>query len=336
MVRSRPLAQVIQDAKKRDKLFAQVRKALTKKHFTQRELRDAYRIAATRLYEGQLEYIGVLLRLMTGLSANVICGLKWKDLQSIKDYGIKKLIVTRQALNDGSATKGFESLEDYLCFPCSDILSRHLEEAFRLTQKLYPAFSSFDEWPIVRQKEAGHKRGGGKALFAPRELEMLCGQLIKELKLPDWIVTIPDQGEGTKETNLNSYGGDFFRENFRFWTLSFAGMTNDEAAYLIGNTPETTFGRYYCDYLNDSSQYLLYMKLRRLDAVLTENEEPACIREHTTSGTMRDYIATGPQPASLQLRVSLPPEASSLAVEIACSQVVSVFAAPVGGKGETT
>ena len=327
-----PLAQVIQDAKKRDKLFAQVRKALTKKHFTQRELQEAYRFAATRLHEGKPEYVGVLLRLMTGLSANVICGLKWKDLLSIEDYGIKKLMVTRQALNDGSSTKGFESLEDYLCFPCSDILSRHLEEAFQLTKKLYPAFSSFDEWPIVRQEETVHKRGGGKALFAPRELEKLCRQLTKELKLPDWIVTIPDQGEGTKETNLNSYGGDFFRENFRFWTLSFAGMTNDETAYLIGNTPETTFGRYYCDYLNDASQYLLYMKLRRVDAVLTENEEPACVREYSASGAMRDYIATGPHPASLQLRVSLPVEASKLDMEITCNRTVSAFAAPVSGK----
>lgn len=180
-----------------------------------------------------------------------------------------------------------------------------------------------------------HKRGGGKTLFAPRELESLCRQLIEELRLPDWIVTIPDQGEGTKETNLNSYGGDFFRENFRFWTLSFAGMTNDETAYLIGNTPETTFGRYYCDYLNDASQYLLYMKLRRMDAVLMENEESACIREHTASGTMRDVVATGSQPASLQLRVSLPPEASTLDVEIACSHAVSVFAAPVNGKEKT-
>lgn len=330
-----PLAQVIQDVKKRDKLFAQVRRALTKKHFTQRELQEVYRIAASRLHEGKLEYIGVILRLMTGLSANVICGLKWKDLLTIEDYGIKKLVITRQALNDGSATKGFESLEDYLCFPCSDILERHLEEAFWLTRKLYPAYSSFDEWPIVRQVEVVHKRGGGKVLFAPRELEVLCRQLIKELELPDWIVTIPDQGEGTKETNLNTYGGDFFRENFRFWTLSFVGMTNDETAYLIGNTPETTFGRYYCDYLNDVSQYLLYMKLRRMDSILAENEEQVSVREHTVSGNMQESITTGSQPASIQLRVSLPLETSMLDLEIASTHAVSVFAAPVSIKEET-
>jgi hypothetical protein len=272
---------------------------------------------------------------MTGLSANVICGLKWKDLLTIEDYGIKKLVITRQALNDGSTYKGFESLEDYLCFPCSDALSRHLEEAFQLTKKLYPAFSSFDEWPIVRQTEAVNKRGGGKTIFAPRELESLCRQLIIELQLPDWIVSIPDQGEGTKETNLNTYGGDFFRENFRFWTLSFVGMTNDETAYLIGNTPETTFGRYYCDYLNDASQYLLYMKLRRMDSILAENEDQASVREHTVSGNMQERIATGSQPASIQLRVSLPPETSTLDMEIASTHAVSVFAAPVSIKEES-
>ena len=328
-----PLAQVIQNVKQRDKLFAQVRKALTKKHFTQREWQEAYRIAASRLGEGKLLYIGVLLRLMTGLSANVICGLKWKDLLYIEDYGIKKLVVTRQALNDGSATKGFESLEDYLCFPCSDVLTGHLEEALRLTEKLYPAFSSFDEWPIVRQAEAVNRRGGGKAMYAPRELESLCRQLIRELQLPDWIVTIPDQGEGTKETNLNSYGGDFLRENFRFWTLSYAGMTNDETAYLIGNTPETTFGRYYCDYLNDASQYLLHVKLRRLDTILTQREEPGAVREYTAAGNLQGSVSTGPQPASFLLRVSLPPEAAALDVDIACSHAVSAFAASMIEEG---
>lgn len=289
-------------------------------------MKQAYRFAVSRLREGRLEYIGVLLRLLTGLSANVICGLKWKDILNIESYGIRKLIITRQAVNDGSAYRGFESLEDYLCFPCSNALSRHLEEASQLTKKLYPAFSSFDEWPIVRQSEALNRRGGGKAMYAPRELESLCRQLIRELQLPDWIVTIPDQGEGTKETNLNSYGGDFLRENFRFWTLSYAGMTNDETAYLIGNTPETTFGRYYCDYLNDASQYLLHVKLRRLDTILTQREEPGAVREYTAVGNLQGSVSTGPQPASFLLRVSLPPEAAALDVDIACSHAASAFA----------
>ena len=36
--------------------------------------------------------------------------------------------------------------------------------------------------------------------------------------------------------------------------------------YLLGNTPVTTFGRYYCDFLNDAVQFILYRKMMRLEA----------------------------------------------------------------------
>lgn len=327
-----PLAQTIQDVKTRDKLFSQVRRALTKKHFTHNEFRVIYELAVRNLEQGNTEYLGVLLRLLTGLSGNVICALKWKDLHSVEDYGMSKIIIERQVVNDGSSVKGFESLEDYLCFPCSDLLVRHLETAYQITKTKYPTFTDFSEWPIIRSSAGTNKRGGAKTYYPPRELESLCKQLVETLNLPDRIVSIPSAEDGTKETNLNDYGGDFFRENFRFWTMSYAGLTNDETAYLIGNTPETTFGRYYCDYLNDASQYLLYVKLRRLDALLSDKGTPAVIIERSFTGDFCESLSTGSQQTGLQLRVTLPQDATRFELELNSKYAFSTSIVPINSK----
>ncbi len=320
------LQQVLQDKKIRDKLFYQVRNALTKKQLTHDEFSRIFQLAAEKFEQGEKIYIGVLIRLLTGLNSNTVCGLKWKDIIDIDDYGIKKIVIARQVTNDGREYKGFESLADYLCFPCSDLLLQYVESARSFAIESCAA-EGIAERPIVWEAETKNR---GKQAFSPRKLDELCKQLIKSLGLPDRFVVIPSRSEGTKETNLNEYGGDFFRENFRYWSLSLAGMTNDETAYLIGNTPETTFGRYYCDYLNDASQYMLYTKLRRIDAMLLRRTDCDCsIEEKLAIGDEagRITIETGPEPANVQLKINVPPEASWLKVEVDSKQAFSVFAA---------
>ena len=324
-----PLEQELRDIKKADKLFAQVRKALTKKHFTKAEFQRLFSSVTEGLYNGKTEYLGVLLRLLTGMSSNIICALKWKNIVSLPEYGIKKIVTEKQLVNDGSGAKGFESLEDYLCFPCSDVLAYYLETVYKLTREKHPAFSDIGDWPGIRDLEDDKQRGANR-YYPPRELDKLCKELIKCLQLPDNIIAIPDNADGTKETNLNKYGGDFLRENFRFWTLSFAGMTNDETAYLIGNTPETTFGRYYCDYLNDASQYLMYVKLRRIDALLLSAEKFSTVKESTSHGEFGKTIVTDACPTEMQLRLSLPNNSTRVDVKLESKFAMSVFAAKVG------
>lgn len=322
------LQQIIQDKKRREKLFYQVRGALTKKQLTREEYQRIFQLAAEKVKQGKTEYIGVLIRLLTGLNSNTICGLKWKDIIEIDDYGIKKIAIARQVTNDGCEYKGFQNLEDYLCFPCSDLLSHYIELARSLAIKECGSETKIMEWPIVQASDTINQN---KQAFSPRNLDIRCKQLINSLSLPDRVVAIPSQNNGTKETNLNEYGGDFFRENFRYWSLTLAGMTNDETAYLIGNTPETTFGRFYCDYLNDASQYLLYTKLRRIDAMLLgSTENYSSIEEKLATGDEAGHIRieteTGPEPANVQLRINVPPEATWLNVDIDSKYAFSVFA----------
>ncbi len=314
-----PLSDIIKDKKTRDKLFSQVRRALTKKHFTQDEFTAAYNRAAELFACGQMEYIGVIMRLLTGLSSNVICALKWKDIISVSDYGFQKIVVTRQITNDGKTKKGFDSLEDYLCFPCSDLLRMHLQTASEYTKSHYSASENMLEWPVVRTFEKTEHARRVSDAFPPQELDRLCKEMIAFLDLPDRFVSVPSEKDGTKETNLNHYGGDFLRENIRYWTLSYAGMTNDETAYLIGNVPDTTFGRYYCDYLNDASQFLLYVKLLRLDSLLLSgNQKGATYEKHIIIG---DYFQKkiGPVSAPMGVQVQVRPSDDASWLEIAAN-----------------
>ena len=326
-----PLAQAIQDKKTRDKLFAQVRKAMTKRHFTKDEFIAAYQRAVELFYSGCMEALGVIVRLLTGLSSNVICALKEKDIIALPDYGIQKIVVTRQLTNDGKTTKGFESIEDYLCFPSSDLLWKHLQELKDITRQQYPAYDDYSEWPIVRASKKTKRYQHAWEPVPPQELDALCIDLLSDLDLPDHFVTLPSQKDGTKETNLNHYGGDFFRENFRYWSLSQAGMTNDETAYLIGNVPETTYGRFYCDYLNDASQYLLYVKLLRLDALLEGKNQMVATSEKITvkDGHFNKYFRTSSTPMSVQAEIRFSADASKLELGANCKHGFSGFIAEI-------
>ena len=112
-------------------------------------------------------------------------------------------------------------------------------------------------------------------------------------------------------------------------------MTNDETAYLIGNTPETTFGRFYCDYINDASQYLLYVKLRRLDAMLTDDGQSAVTGRRWDMNAATNPICTGTSPTMIQLNIKPPPDAD-WELSIKSEHGVSLLIAPVNEKRSLT
>ena len=124
-----------------------------------------------------------------------------------------------------------------------------------------------------------------KAL-TPKALTVLCKDAIASLNLPEKIISLPIENGEEKETDLHSYGGDFFRENFQHWAQNLCKLTADEIQYLLGLTPETTFGRYYCDYINDASQLIMQTKLNRLCSYLSNHE-------HTVIRSFRKESITG-------------------------------------------
>ena len=283
---------------------------------------------------GHIEYLGVMLRLLTGLESNTVCALKWKDIVKVPEYGFSKIIVTRQVTNDGKEEKGFDKLEDYLCFPCSFLLQKFLNTQSAKTKRIVLDWTNFVDLPVVTTAENLQSNKTRYSAFPPSNLDRLCREVISSLGIPDHIIEIPDKEKGTKETNLSHYGGDFFRENFRYWALNKAKFSIDEVLYLIGNKPETTFGIFYCDYLNDASQLVLYTKMLRLDTLFAESKDlKASFEEiHSENTFSHKYSNHSPEPLQLRIRLKLPEDRNGAIFEATCKNGMNTYVTPLISK----
>lgn len=279
-----PFSEILTDKRRADRLFRQVRNALTKKHLTEAEMQSIFQFVCDKIDKGDIRYLGVLMKLLSGIRSSIICGLRWKDLKKVPDYHFSEMIITRQVSLDGSSVTGFTDASDYRCYPCPTLLMDYFERIQETIKKSIPG--GIDDLPIVcNASEVGIASAYRKAL-TPKALTVLCKDAIASLNLPEKIISLPIENGEEKETDLHSYGGDFFRENFQHWAQNLCKLTADEIQYLLGLTPETTFGRYYCDYINDASQLIMQTKLNRLCSYLSNHE-------HTVIRSFRKESITG-------------------------------------------
>lgn len=284
-----------------NKAFIEIRKALTKKSFTEEEQKKIYKIVNKKIYEdGKWEYIGVLIKLLTGLESNIVCGLQWDDFVLVEEYGFYKFNIYKQVTNNGESYSGFNSTFDYRCIPCSGILAHYLCKLLEnIKMKTLEDLGkrnivlSIDSWNLERKSTT---------TFSPDKLNKICRGIVDEIGIVDVHISYSDNIKGTKETNLSRYGGDIFRSNFKYWAYSYAKMTADEVQYLLGNRPDTTFGTYYCDFVNDMAQLSLYVKLRRIDSFLLDvsrNYEEKVKNE--LDGEVHVFKANGDLPLNLNI-----------------------------------
>ncbi len=270
------LNEVVDSVNRGRDLFAEVRDALTKKSFTLTEMKKLYDALQNKIVnEDKPEYIGVLIRLLTGLESNIVCGLKWDDLVFMRSFDFYQLWIRRQVTNDGSTYVGFTHKEDYRRFPCPPILVNYLNAHKKRIKHEYPAVSQrdFSNLPIVSTREKLEYPETRYSVFSPRKLERISKEIVGYAEIQNNVIMVPDSKLGTKETNLAHYQGDIFRSNFRFYALEIAKMTDGELMYLLGNKPNTTFCRYYCDFLNDAAQLTMFVKLKKWDALFTAPQQ---------------------------------------------------------------
>lgn len=326
-----PIKEVIERTYLKDKLFAQVRAALVKKYFTADEMIRAYKEIKKRLDQGKREYLGVLIRLLTGLESNIVCALKYKNYICSEDYGIKQLLITCQLTNDGLNFKAFTKLEDYRKIPCMLILQKELDEQCEIIKTLIDEATDMMDLPILTTMDVA-KRGNRRGKhYAPKQLDKLCKEIFEIVGVTDRIIEIPDSNGGTKETNLSRYGGDFFKENFRYWAREQGKLQKDEIQYLIGNKPATTFGRYYCDFLNDAIQLMMQVKLRRWEVMFSCPSLPNGKRwiSKSCSAYEREFAIDGTHPLQLNVELLLDRDNKTITVEAISKFGVSVNVAPV-------
>lgn len=306
--------QILERQKTGRNLFSEIRAALVKKNFSMAQLRTILRTIIKDLEQSHFEYLGVLIRLFLGLECNIICALRFGDVEYVEDYDFCKLLIYRQLSNDGKTESGFKKTEDYRCVPLPAVITHYIRKRKEHLLLRYPELSeaSLSAMPLVQAGEADVA-----ASMAPKQLGIICKEVLREAAIPDEFIYVPIDDGGVKETNLAHYGGDLFRANFQYYALSTARFSQDELRYLLGNTPATTFGRYYCDFLNDAVQFILYRKLMRLEAAFHDPafvccpvtashgsnalqsasafESPVCL-----AGTL--HLTSGDEPVTLKLK----------------------------------
>lgn len=291
------LRQALRQARRKDKLFTQVRRALAKTHFLKKEFQQAYNFCMDKLSEGNVGYLGVLIRLITGLESSIVCALRWSDMIYRPDFDFYSFIIMRQVDNDGNII-GFRDAEDYLCFPISKnllhILLQCKEKAGRIRE----------EDCIV----GTHLPGAIRKSITPKVLNELTRTMITAIGISERKVLLTDPDLGHRETDLNKYHGDFVRENFRFWAIHSGKMNPDELAYLLRNKPHTTLGTFYCDFLNDASQLMLQIKLNRIETALYDGESQKSKVYHTVAQQpyYREFSANPAFRKTISLEVTAP------------------------------
>lgn len=311
------LAELLRDRRKYDKLFGQVRSGLVKKHLIEVELLKVYSIIKDKLETGDERYLGLLIRLLYGLESNIVCGLQCGDVYLIEDYDLFKIIVTRQITNDGKKSVGFDHLEDYRSIPCTPLLRKYIERRLVYIETECGK-EKVKKMPLIPAES-------GKGALTPQELSRLCRDVINELEIDPLIISIPTVNGGRKETNLNAYGGDFFRENFRYWTRTM-GLSGDELAYVMGNKPETTLGRHYVDFSNDASQDIIAKKINRWHSMLEYSGKDIC-REIMLNEGANHFQMKSRNLMELDLKINL--KRGNTKIRIASLQGMTVKIAPV-------
>lgn len=279
---------------------SRLRSAISRKSFTTEEIQRIYgkiKRLIVSTPEKQAMYCGVLLRLLTGLESNIICSLHWADFKFIERFGFYVLEISRQLTNNGKE-KAFTNKYDYRRIPCSPIIQGALQKLMTYVKESCRK-DDISEMYIVVSDISDIDRPSEPV--KPPVLSALCKDLLREVRIKDVFISVPDEDSGTKEFNVAKYGGDMFRENFKYWCFTKIGMTEDEVAFLLGNQPATTFGLFYCDYMNASSQFVLYTKLRRMDAFLERS--PEFIEEKTEGVTEMEIQFKSDMPVQIDLNV---------------------------------
>lgn len=258
-----PLLPIAQN--RASKRQAEVRQALAKRSFEAIEENKIIRYLMTRYRENSV-YLAVAIRLLTGMSIKEVCGLKWDDFRYDEGTKVYKLAVTKFVDNNGKLIS--HALEDnwekYRVLPLGEAVSQMI-----LSRKRHLVSMGIDEavlieYPIIMaQERIDHIRKGYKAEYCkPPVVAGKCREAVSKAEVPEHIIILPESGTEI-ETNINSFGGDIFRTNFRDKVLNDAGFGLDELNYYLGLKKPDTFSQHYCDYTNDYVQLIMAKKLDR-------------------------------------------------------------------------
>lgn len=247
------VAQLLSDEIRLEKFMAAFRQAYIKKVLSRDEFLRVCKAVSDHL-EDEPAYIGVMIKLATGLNSHIISALKWEDHKGCRSYGFYQLHVYRQVSGDGKTFLTLVSDDDIRIIPCMPMLQAAL--AAVRTRRL----SQF----IVPSNTAPTGEGREDQPIKPWVIDHMVQTVMAEAGIKGTVIELASDDGSGMEIDMGKSRTDVLHENIRFRMIN-NGFNQDEVAYIIGNRRPTTAGNYYIDFGNDTTQYKLYTKLCRID-----------------------------------------------------------------------
>ena len=193
----------------------------------------------------------LLVKYYTGLSNSILRALTREDFIYDSKMDLGQMVVTKTMPDRSNEVQMIMPEEHRRYIPLPSLVTTQLRE--RLTKekggKKSPLFAS--------------RKRGGEAITS-RQLQAYFNDILENvLDLPSYVIAIFEDEDTVKESDINDYGGDIVRSNFKYNAYYTALLEPEEIDFLMGRKPRTTESQYYCDYKNPYLQQIMRVKLDR-------------------------------------------------------------------------
>lgn len=244
----------------------EVTNALGKHFLTLKEIGTIIEQCNKHIEKGHIEFIAVLLRLYTGLEANIICALQWQDLLSFTTSDgeiLYQLRIERQVSKTGKQLEPFKRKEQVRSFPLANPIAEillNLKDKIK-ANNIGISDDIFSHKSIIEGKTPINL---STRIVQPSKVNQLCRQFLNSLDIPEDYLPLPDNQYGILDTDLNACRGDIFKNSFRHYLLRVANPTQGEINYLLGiQAPNVDYGN-YIDCGSERKQSEIYEFLQKL------------------------------------------------------------------------
>lgn len=267
---------------------SRLRDALTKRSFTKKETQVLYHSISAQVCPSDNTYLGLMLRLLTGLKVEILCGLKWADLKKLsgKENGYQ-LWIRRKVTPDGKECIGLDTNEEYRRYPLMELAANYL-----LDRRSYILDTlSIEESSLNKEFILASDAELADALCPipkPGKWKRLGKNIIDQLHIKDVVLTLPSE-DGEKETVLTSYHGDIFNMAFRYCLTYCCNISKAEERYLMGLRQRDTYSKHYLDFTNDALQQRIITKLDRMHEILSViDQTPKSVTQYNPRNSLKE------------------------------------------------
>jgi hypothetical protein len=238
----------------------EVRDALTKKSLTKNEEVSLINYVINKINQGSREYLGVLIRIFTGLDPDEICALKWADFDKITNMNVYYLKVFKR-VDKYENMIGPRTSDRIRLVPLISYITIRMKRL--KTHIVKSSTDDIDQYPIVSYGNDFSRVVSLKHFRKISEDALINGANISEV-----FISIPEKNNRNRSI-ISNYQGDLYRSNFRYSSTEVCGLSQGELSYIIGNLPLNTLSRHYCDYSSDFMLLSMFYKLDRWRALYT-------------------------------------------------------------------